>query len=313
MPGGAAIGLRRDLPDPIDLEWMGRSGIELARYVLAQEGQGPAGQYDSLNQKWAGGPGESNSPVAGIPMDNYELGSGNISVKIVDHDRKFNINKVDANILREALTLIGVDAGSFPTIVDSILDWRDPDDVPRENGEESAHYLNLLPAYFAKNGPFDEMSELLWVQGVTPAIYYGSAGNQSDAVGTVGLIDLFTTTSGPLVNINTASANVLQVLPGMQENMAQAIISGPGGRAGPDGIEGTADDTPFRSVQELARIPEFAAYPTVIQLMSQYFSVRSLVFEVTVQARIGNSARTYVALLFRTSSRDIRILNFYSE
>jgi general secretion pathway protein K len=215
-----------------EFEWLGRSGVELARYVLAQEGQGPAGQFDSLKQKWAGGPGESNSPVAGISMDNYELGSGNISVKIVDHERKFNINKVDANILYEALTLIGVDAGSFPTIVDSILDWRDPDDVPRENGAESAHYLNLLPAYFAKNGPFDELSELLWVQGVTPAIYYGSAGNQSDAVGTVGLIDLFTTTSGPLVNINTASANVLQVLPRRSSAvragaLAPTVLKGP--------------------------------------------------------------------------------------
>jgi hypothetical protein len=63
----------------------------------------------------------------------------------------------------------------------------------------------------------------------------------------------------------------------------------------------------------LARIPEFGGSPIVIQLMSQYFSVRSLVFEVTVQARMGNSARTYVALLLRASPRDIRILNFYSE
>jgi len=319
--------LARNASFDSELEWMGRSGIELARYVLAQEGQGPAGQFDSLKQKWAGGPGETNSPVAGIPLDNYELGMGSISVKIVDCDRKFNINKADATILREGLTLIGVDAGSFATIVDSILVWRDPLGRPQPSGSGSEYYQTMSPPYFAKNGPMDDMSELLLVHGVTPEMYWGSAaaGHMAgvnkpqrtsrsrfeEPIYEIGLIDLFTTTSGPAVNINTASAKVLQILPGMQENMAQAIISGPGGRAGPDGQEGTDDDTPFRSIQELARIPEIGAYPNLIQMMSQYFSVRSLCFEATVQARIGNFTRTYVALLRRASPRDIQVMSLY--
>ena len=41
--------------------WLGRAGVELARYVIALENNQP---YDALNQIWAGGPGagpETNS------------------------------------------------------------------------------------------------------------------------------------------------------------------------------------------------------------------------------------------------------------
>ena len=53
----------------------------------------------------------------------------------------------------------------------------------------------------------------------------------------VGLVDLFTPLSGRLVNINTASVDALQVLPQIDENVAQAIRMA---RAGPDGVEGFA-------------------------------------------------------------------------
>src|SRR5262245_37163073 len=54
-----------------ELIWLGRSGVEYARYVLAQQLQFGAEPFDSLNQKWAGGPGSamaSNSVLAGIQM-----------------------------------------------------------------------------------------------------------------------------------------------------------------------------------------------------------------------------------------------------
>ena len=45
--------------------WLGRSGVELARYVLSQHP--PNEPFDSLNQRWAGGPGslaESNGVLS---------------------------------------------------------------------------------------------------------------------------------------------------------------------------------------------------------------------------------------------------------
>jgi general secretion pathway protein K len=318
--------LARNASVDTDMEWLGRSGVELARYILAQEGLMPGGgQIDSLKQYWAGGPGETNGPFAEMVFP-WQLGFGEIDrPKIIDCDRKFNINVADEVILRQALTLVGVDAGSFPTIVDSILDWRDPDDHPHMAGSESDFYQRLSPPYFAKDGPIDDLSELLLVNGVTPEIYWGSAAvghtamlNKPKAsrsrfdepIYEIGLADLFTPTSSRQVNINTASAKVLQILPGIDENIAQAIISGPGGRSGPDGAEGTDDDTPFRSVQELGRIAGLAN-PNAVGMLGRYFTVRSLMFEVNVTVRAGSSTRTYVALLRRGSPRDIQILSMY--
>src|SRR5436190_830509 len=172
--------LARNASVEADMEWLGRSGVELARYILAQEGLVPGGgQVDSLKQFWAGGPGDTNGLFSemSFPM---QLGVGEIDrPKIVDCDRKFNINKVnplDPAPLRQALTLMGVDAGSFPTIVDSILDWCHPLGLgPRPAGARSETYQRMNPPYFCKDGPFDDISELLLVQGVTPEMFWGSA------------------------------------------------------------------------------------------------------------------------------------------
>src|SRR5256885_9953559 len=99
--------LARNASVDTDMEWLGRSGIELARYILAQEGLMPGGgQVDSLKQYWAGGPGETNGPFVEMVFP-WKLGFGEIDrPKIIDCDRKFNVNVADEVILRQALTLV---------------------------------------------------------------------------------------------------------------------------------------------------------------------------------------------------------------
>src|SRR5580658_10961201 len=68
--------------DEPQLLWLGRSGVELARYVLSQEAAVPNEPYDALNQFWAGGPGgpgETNSSLSGISLDHYQIGDGWVS------------------------------------------------------------------------------------------------------------------------------------------------------------------------------------------------------------------------------------------
>jgi general secretion pathway protein K len=321
--------LARNANHDAELEWLGRSGIELARYVLAQEGTGPWGQYDSLMHKWAGGPGDSNSVASAIPLENYQLGSGSFSVKIVDLDRKLNINvaATDENILKHALSLIGVEGAERDGIAGAIMDWCDRDDSTHVGGAESNDYETNpnpgYPPYTCKNGPIDDLTELLLIKGVTPAMYWGSggghaplprrriSGNQSpfeEVTYAVGMVDIFTPLSSRQININTASASTLQIFPGIDENIA-AMIMGPQGRAGMDGAEGTVDDTPFRSPGDLARV--LGPNAAMLQQFMQYFTVRSLIFEVRVQAKIDNVQREYVALLRRSNPRDIQVLNMY--
>ena len=311
--------LARNASFDVELEWGARSGIELAKLVLGQSMTGPQGQVDSLNQKWAGGIGSTNDPLGDLPMTGHKLGNITMGVtKIEDADRKFNINVADEIILRQALTLIGADASESSIIIDSILDWRDPDDDPHSSGTETDTYETFIPPYFAKNGPIDDLTELLLVRGVTPALYWGpsAAGrtavlnrplaqsNFEEPVYVLGLKDLFTPVSSKAVNINTTSATVLQIFPEIDETIAHAILST---RAGPDGTDGTDDDMPFRSPQDIARVGGLP--PQILQAISRYFTVRSLVFNVTIEVEAPSVKRTYTALLRRNSPRDIQVLN----
>lgn len=308
------------------LLWLGRSGVEYARWILSQSASIPSEPYDSLNQIWAGGPGgmgETNSPLAGISMDNFPVGDGTISIKITDLERKANINTADAGMLQQTLTLMGVDADSLSVVSDSIQDWRSPPAPPRVAGAENDYYQGLSPPYYAKNAPIDDLSELLLVKGVTPEMYWGTAASGHApakfqhpklGLGTApgetpdypfGLADVFTPVSTGRININTASANVLQMIPGVDTNTAAAIIQQ---RAGPDGVDGTDDDTPFPN-SNISAIP--GVNPAAVAQINRYVTTRSSTFEVHITAHIGDSSRDFTAILFRNTATDIQVLRFY--
>ena len=307
-----------------EMEWLGRSGVELARYVIAQQLNIPnESSYDALYQKWAGGPGGTNDLLADISLDDVELGHGKYSVKIIDLERKLNLNFANREIIERALDLMGVDAFDATAILDSIQDWRDPDSDPHLNGTESDYYLTLPHPYVAKDGPFDDLSELLLVRGITPEIYWGTGasddslrlperrldrtpGDSEHPSG--GLFDLFNTLGRLQVNINTAPAGVLQLLPGMDRNLAEGIVAQ---RAGLDGMDGTEDDTPFESTRELLSVPGMA--PLFVQQLQRFVSVRSFTFEARVHVEIDRYKRQFVALLFRNGPRQVQILTTYWE
>src|SRR5207245_422222 len=159
------------------------------------------------------------------------------------------------------------------------------------------------PPYVAKNGPIDDISELLLIHGITPQMYWGpqfanhastykfkrpKAGLRDEVEPSypIGLVDLFTTLSSGQININTAPATTLQLIPGIDQNIAQEIISR---RAGPDGVDGDEDDVPFRSPAELGSAP--GVNPLIFNQFGSLLTVRSTTFEVHVTAQIGESKR----------------------
>lgn len=72
--------------------------------------------------------------------------------------------------------------GMTEDIADSILDFLDEDDEPRELGAEFDYYNTLDPPYDPKNGPLDTVEELLLVQGVTPELLFGRDTNRNGQV-----------------------------------------------------------------------------------------------------------------------------------
>ena len=305
------------------LLWLGRSGVEYARWILSQH---PVREpYDSLNQVWAGGPGgesETNSALSGISMDNYQVGDGTISVKIIDLERKVNVNTANSLLLHQVLTVMGVDADDISVVSDSIQDWVDPDDAPHIAGAESDYYQGLNPPYYAKNAPIDNLAELLFIKGVTPEMYWGgSATNHmpgtfqrpklgfGNAPGQppdypFGLSDVFTPFSSGKINVNTADANVLQAIPGVDATTAESIIKY---RSGPDGAEATTDDTPFRNIGQLAAAGLNAQ---AVQQLGNFCTVNSTTFQVNVTAKIGDTSRDYTAILYR-NGQEIQVVSFW--
>jgi general secretion pathway protein K len=317
--------LARNSEDEQQLLWLGRSGVEYARWLLAQETSFAGAPYDALNQIWAGGPGalgETNSVLAGVSLDHIQIGDGTVSLKIIDLERFANINTASAAELQQALTLMGVDADDISVVSDSIQDWVDADDAPRVAGAESDFYQNQTPPYYAKNAPIDNLSELLLVRGVTPEMYWGGSSSAPQfpqhpklGFGTApgqepdypfGLKDVFTATSTGKINVNTADVNVLQLIPGVDTNAAAAIIQQ---RAGPDGVDGTEDDTPF-SNPSLA-LQAGGVNPADAARAANLLTVRSSTFAVHVTARVGDSKREFTALIFRYTGSDIRVVGFY--
>ena len=308
-----------------DLFWVAWAGLEAAKYELAADLQGQSGQIDALNEVWAGGPGSDTNSMPLFPDHRLEFEPGKYATwKIVDAERRFNINMAGQPILQQAMTMIGVDPASHSAIMDSIADWIDTDRDAKTSGAEDDFYLTGQGPYgkphFTKNGPIDDISELRMINGVTRGIYEGSGGMDMSAplaemaaaqsrfdepMYAVGLRDLFCTVSSRTLNINTASETTLQLLPPVDANVAAAIIQR---RAGPDGAEGTQDDTPFRNPQELASVAGLP--PPVMQQIQPYAGVRSVVFEVTIEAHIGGQHRTYVGTLARNNPRDIAVLVF---
>ena len=319
--------LARNANSEAELEWLGRSGVEYARWVLGNSLLNPMQPYDSLDQPWAVGSGwlgPTNNPIAEV-QNPLTLGHGTVSWKITDLESKFNINAPEPvllQVLPQALTLIGVAPGEATPIVNSILDWIDPDDQTRPEGAETRYYEGLNPPYMAKNGPIDDISELLLIRGVTPEIYYGGvltnyqpnyfnrqrnpSGQSANTAPTimVGLTNLFTPLSDGKVNINTASAEVLQVLPGVDAMIAEAIV---GGRSGED--DGSGLMGPYRAVNQVSRVPNLPL-PLVGQL-GQFCDVRSKTFKVDITATMNGYSRYFTAILGRNNQRDIQILSFY--
>jgi general secretion pathway protein K len=321
--------LARNANSEAELEWLGRSGVEYARWVLANSlvPTMPPQPYDSLDQPWATGSGilgSTNNPIGEV-QKTLTLGHGTVTWSITDLESKFNINSPEPilqQILPQALNLMGVAPGESTPVVNAILDWIDPDDRTHIQGAETEDYQSSNPPYVAKNGPIDDIAELLLIKGITPEVYYGlSATNyqptyfsqQRDRFGraavaapvvTVGLTNLFTPLSDGKVNINTASAEVLQLIPGVDSLIAEAIVSG---RSGED--DGTGLMGPYRGVDQVRRVPNIPL--EMVRQLQPFCDVRSKTFQVRVDAEVGGYHRTFFAILGRENQQRVQILSFY--
>lgn len=134
-------------------------------------------------------------------------------VHIEDEGGKINLNTInDENkeFFIDFLTTNDVEEKEAQVITDSILDWKDKDDLHHINGAETPYYESLPDPYKAKNAPFDSTEELLLVKGVTPLIFDEISGG-------------VTVFGSEKININFAGSDVLKSIPGINEDIAEEL------------------------------------------------------------------------------------------
>lgn len=145
--------------------------------------------------------------------------------------------------------------------------------------------------------PFQLKEELLLVEGITEEIYSEFK-------------DLITTYTEGRVNINTASATVLEVL-GLEDDLIEIILNY---RKGEDGEAATQDDREFESVATiLDSLRKFTLLTLeqelqITELISQnLLCVRGKFIKLNIEAHVlGKAIKNYNVILERTPKSKIK-------
>jgi general secretion pathway protein K len=150
-----------------------------------------------------------------------EMADGHYRIRIMEESGKINLNALtDQNgiVLKNLLMNSGVAEEKANIIIDSILDWKDRDNIHRLSGAEDDYYQSLPRPYKAKNADFDSPEELFFVRGLSGAILHGSG----EVKGILPFCTIYGKTDR--INLLTASQEVLRAVPGMTEEMVRRII-----------------------------------------------------------------------------------------
>lgn len=181
--------------------------------------------------------GEKAEPVPEKFLRNIESDihserlNGDYSVRIGNESGKVNINTAEENLLRVLFNAVdNMDTVQVNIIVDSILDWRDENNLHRINGAEDDYYLSLDPPYECRDGEFRSKEELLLVRGISQKIFadiedmitlYTDSDTQQSSLFTRNL----SKNTSNKININFAPKQLLRSLPMMTDELADEIIA----------------------------------------------------------------------------------------
>jgi len=206
-----------------------------------------------------------------------------VEVRIKNESGRINLNRASDVIIRKVMKYFLEAGEQRDTVVDSILDWRDPDDLHRINGAENDYYRSLSEPYDCKNADFDSVEELLLVREITPELFSGKRvkGEAEEETPAVGLRDLFTVFSTATnVDINSAPWEVILVLFGIPADLAKRVVE----------IRG---EWPFANLSDLSlRVPELVPFLPEVQgflgfsQTTPYYSIASV-----AKMRLGQSVR----------------------
>jgi hypothetical protein len=172
-------------------------------------------------------------------------------------------------ILQRYLENKGIDLNERDHMMDCLLDWVEPN--------TGLHHLNAPPEsddYHPAHTLLTRIDELKKVAGW--AEFTSTSGWDED----------FTLNSGGPIDLAWASRDVLLALPGMTESLADRFLLL---RRGPDGIDGTADDPPLRSLEDVRTALGFSAEQ--FKQLAGLVGLRDQVFRIVSIGKSGGATR----------------------
>jgi len=183
-------------------------------------------------------------------------------------------------ILRKYLENKGIELNDRDRMIDCLLDWVDPDNLVRLNGAEEG------PGYHPANTLLTRLDQLKKVKGWAEF----TASPDWDE-------ELTLNSAGP-VDLMWASRDVLLSLPGLTEPMVDQFLQV---RRGPDGIDGTADDAQFKSLDEVRSALGFSQQQ--FQQMATFVGFKDQVYRIVSVGKSGDVERTVQMVVRKVGNR----------
>lgn len=141
------------------------------------------------------------------------VGADSVAVLTTDLGTVVNVNLASELELTTLIEAITGDAARARRTAQSILDWRDPDTLPRPQGAEAEQYASAGFPVRPANSAFRTLDDLHDVVSISPEL--------------LDQLRPYLTTDGAVrrINLNAAPDVVLRTLPGMTEPLLTAILA----------------------------------------------------------------------------------------
>ncbi len=142
--------------------------LRLAALKLA-----PPGASRDQDKEDASLEGDIRIYADGVPCT-VKFGGQELQFVLQDESGKLSLNKASEQQLEKLFgALLGEDDQRVLELTESILDWRDADNIVRDDGAEDDFYAQRQPPYQAADRPFLLIDELLLVRDVDMDLFYG--------------------------------------------------------------------------------------------------------------------------------------------
>jgi type II secretory pathway component PulK len=312
--------LARSYVESIQAAYLAEAGVHVAMALLRTDDNESADGHviDTLDDQWA-------QAIPYIPVDD----ASSVYLSIEDTSRYLNVNQLVtdsgdavnerlAGVFEELLRQLGRDDAA--ALVDSVIDWIDPDDQITADGAEDAYYRGVDPPVEIANRRLLSVEELRVVKGFRddPQLLQGTEE-------VPGLLKLITAYGTKAFNINTMDAAdgypwLLTSLGGADIQDHQAVID----ETTADEIRAARLDEPFatdtdiknRALTESYRAIQYGG-PGVrlLEVTSSYFTIRAVGFVGKLQPGGDDelTQKSVTAVVKRDTGGKVKILYWREE